>query len=200
MRALYLNQQEKYKKEWYRIHGQKPPNLGFEEEKPKKYEPCTQTITETTIVDGYPAENACSPHDLFYSYWETENAGMEPIEFRAAANTLRGDTIIGWKDVPQPGHGEINDCFTPYENDIMSFGAFETFRAELKKRGQHLANEMKRVDDEFNRKPVKNWFCLKEKQFSIEHMRFNELKRRRAAREEFRDYYRAQEEFYDQEM
>ena len=179
------------------MHNQKPPNLGFEEETQKKYIPTTNITTDTTVVEGYPAENACSPYNLFYSYWETENAGIEPLEFRAAANTLRSDIILSNANVKQPGHGEINDCYTPYENDIMSFGAFETFRAELKKRSEHLATEMRSVTEEFNRPPVKNWFCLKKKDFTREHVRFNEMNRRRAARKEYADYIRRQNSNYD---
>ena len=40
MRALYLNQLERYKQKWYKMHNQKPPNLGFEEETQKNtYQP-----------------------------------------------------------------------------------------------------------------------------------------------------------------
>ena len=55
MRALYLNQLERYKQKWYKMHNQKPPNLGFEEETQKKYIPTTNITTDTTVVEGYPA-------------------------------------------------------------------------------------------------------------------------------------------------
>ncbi|OHT06346.1 hypothetical protein TRFO_05518 [Tritrichomonas foetus] len=76
--------------------------------------------------------------------------------------------------------GRLNRCFTPYENDIMSFDAFEAVRKELKNRSEHIASEMKRVDDEWNRPPAKNWFLLKDERFTVEHCRFMELNRRRA--------------------
>jgi hypothetical protein len=112
---------------------------------------------------------------------------MEPVEFRASLNAMKSDSVVSWTDVPRPGSGEVNRCFTPYENDLMSFGAFETTRLELTRRGEHLANEMERVDNEFHRPPKKNWFCLKKSDFSIEHIRFNERRRRNAARWAFRD-------------
>jgi hypothetical protein len=196
MRALYLRQQERYQERWYKAKGQTPPNLGRKEEVPVKKEPYTETITDTYVLEGYQSEHvgdAQAPR----SYWETVDAGMEPVEFRQSLNVLKSDTVVSWHTVPQPGSGETNRCFTPYENDVMSYGAFETTRLELKKRGSHLASEMKRVDDEFNRPPKKNWFCLKNSQFSIEHIRYNEMHRRAAAKHAFRDYYERQAEEED---
>ena len=54
---------------------------------------------------------------------------------------------------------------------------------ELKNRSEHIACEMQRVDDEWNRPPKKNWFMLKQKNFTVEHCRFMELNRRRARKE-----------------
>jgi hypothetical protein len=181
MRALFLRQQEKYKSEWYRVHNQKPPSVEFEDPPPPKKEPYVQTITDTYIVDGFRPEPTAETH-LDMSYWETDDAGPEPIEFRSSLNTARSDSVVSWTELPLPDSGEINRCFTPYENDIMSYGVLETVRLELRRRGDHLANEMDRVDSEFRRPPKKNWFCLKNSRFSIEHIRFNELRRRRAAR------------------
>lgn len=181
MRALFLRQQEKYKDRWYRVHHQTPPNLEFEEPPPPKKEPPVQTITSTYVVDGFrpDAPDDCDP---VRSYWETDDAGMEPIEFRESLHALQSDTVLSWASLPRPGAGEVNRCFTPYENDLMSYGAFETTRLELQRRGNHLAHEMARVDCEFRRAPRKNWFCLKTSDFTKEHLRFNELRRRDAAR------------------
>jgi hypothetical protein len=181
MRALFLRQQEKYKNEWYRVHHQTPPNLEFEEPLPPKKEAYVQTITDTYVVDGFRPE-PLEGDDIIRSYWETDDAGMEPIEFRESLCALQSDAVVSWEDLPHPGSGEINPCFTPYENDMMSYGAFETTRLELRRRGKHLAHEMGRVDSEFRRPPRKNWFCLKTADFTKEHVRFNELRRRDAPR------------------
>lgn len=196
MRALYQSQQERYKKEWYRIHNQTPPNLGQNENKykPKKYEPCTQTVTDTTVLAGFTKGETAPISELNYSYWGTAESGPEPFDYRTANNTLKSDLILSHNNLPQPFHGQINDCFTPYENDLMAFGAFETIRAELEKRSNHLALEMKRVENEFYRAPKKNWFCLKGSEFTPEHLRYNELRRRKAAKYEFADYYNSQED------
>lgn len=196
MRALYQNQQEKYKKEWYRIHKQTPPNLGCDEKayKPKQYVPCTQTITDTTILEGFTKVKPRPLSQLEYSYWVPDESGPEPVDYQTATNTLNSDEVIGWKEVKQPGHGKIIEHsdmpMTPYQNDQMAHGMFETMRAELEKRAKYLAQEMKRVEDEFYRPPAKNWFTLKKSNFTKEHIRFNELKRRNAAKREFADYYR----------
>jgi hypothetical protein len=186
MRALFLRQQEKFKEQWYRARGETAPNLGLLDEPPEKTEHLPPTITRTSIIDGYRSETAGDNH-LDQSYWETDNAGMEPIEFLTSLNTMKSDSVISWTVVARPGCGAVNRCFTPYENDVMSFGAFETMRLELRRRGQHLANEMERVDNEFHRPPKKNWFCLKKSDFSVEHFRFNEIRRRNASKWAFRD-------------
>lgn len=182
MRALYLNQQERYKRRWYKAKNQKPPNLGFDEERIVKKEPCTMTITDTYIVDGFETPAAKSDYTDM-SYWETRAPGMEPIDFASARNAMRSDSVVSWTSRPLTPQGPVNKCFTPYENDVMAYGAFEVTMDELRRRGNHLAEEMKRVDDEFNRPPKRNWFCMKGQQFSIEHTRYNELKRRRATRD-----------------
>lgn len=202
MRALYQSQQERYKKEWYRIHKQTPPNLGQDEKKykPKKYEPCTQTVTDTTVLAGFSETRTVPINELHYSYWGTAESGPDPLDYNTAQNTLKSDLILSHNNLPQPLHGQINDCFTPYENDLMAFGAFETIRAELEKRSNHLALEMKRVEDEFYRAPKKNWFCLKGSEFTPEHLRYNELQRRKAAKHEFADYYCAMENNYNYDV
>jgi hypothetical protein len=181
MRALFLRQQEKFKKEWYRVHNQQPPDIEFEEPPPVTKEFNTQTIRHTYIVDGFRPDPV-GGGNLDMSYWETEDAGVEPIEFRESLNIERSDSVVSWTELPFPGSGEINRCFTPYENDLMSYGTLETTRLELRRRGNHLVNEMERVDSAFRRPAKKNWFCLKGPDFSIEHIRFNELRRRKAAK------------------
>ena len=115
------------------------------------------------------------------SYWETENAGIEPFEFQVAKSVLQSDKVVSWKEHPPIGQGEITPCYTPYQNDQMTFQAFELARQELQRKTQELAEEMKRVDIIFNRPPKKNWF-VKQKgvNFTIEHCRFLEMQRRRA--------------------
>lgn len=183
-----MNQQSRYKSKWYESRGQTPPNLGRKEKTIRKKEPCTMTITDTYVVDGFQPEVSGDDH-LDMSYWETRDAGMEPLEFFAARNAMKSDSVVSWSEFPAVGEGEINKCFTPYENDMMSYGAMEVMRLELKNRGRHLANEMKRVDDEFYRPPKQDWFCIKGPQFTIEHVRYNELRRRNAAKWAFKDYY-----------
>lgn len=142
------------------------------------------------------------------SLWEGPGAGIEPFEFQKSLSALREDKIMTpskkiqnnnkndkkhdkskscpCNSVPPaefPPVDRLNRCFTPYENDLMSFDAFETMRKELKNRSEHIACEMQRVDDEWNRPPKKNWFMLKKKDFTVEHCRFMELNRRRAYKE-----------------
>ena len=144
---------------------------------------------------------------LDLSLWEGPGAGIEPFEFQKSLSTLREDKIMTSATksksncnneknqvnnkctVPpayMPPTNRLNRCFTPYENDLMSFDAFETMRKELKNRSEHIACEMQRVDDEWNRPPKKNWFMLKKKDFTVEHCRFMELNRRKALKESLR--------------
>lgn len=161
------------------------------------------------IQENSSSKNRQQKNDL--SLWEGSGAGIEPFEFQKSLSTLREDKIMtsakiiknnckngNDKDslkfythvsVPPaeyPPVNRLNRCFTPYENDLMSFDAFETMRKELKNRSEHIACEMQRVDDEWNRPPKKNWFMLKKKDFTVEHCRFMELNRRRAMKEALR--------------
>ncbi|KAH0792942.1 hypothetical protein GPJ56_003206 [Histomonas meleagridis] len=178
MRALYQYQQEEYKKKWYKAHKENPPNLRRKEKTTNSLN--NLSFRKTEILEGFQAKNACDPKNLCYSYWDTEIPGIEPLEFRASVNSLRSDSIISNKEISYPGNGVLNNCFTPYENDIMSFGAFETTRLELKRKALHLSEEMKRVDEEFYRPPKENWFCLKGPEFTSEHIRHNKARRREA--------------------
>ena len=184
MRALFLRQRDKYKKQWYEQRGQTPPDLGKSRAEAKEKERNTVSITDTYVVEGFRPETRGDDH-LELSYWETTDAGIEPLEFWISRNNTKSDEVIGWTELPLPASGTINRCFTPYENDIMSYEAFEVTRRELKHRGEHLANEMKRVDDTFNRRAKKNWFCLKGPEFTLEHVRHNEMLRRDAERKAF---------------
>ena len=193
MRALYKNQQKRYQEQWYKARGEQPPNIEFRSNKTKKTAPDVAITTETCVLKGNKIETATDHEEEEcedigieeISYWEGYGAGIEPIEFRTARSVLMSDSIISRTDYPKVGSGHINECFTPYENDCMSFEAFEISRRELQRRSNQLADEMKRVDDMFNREPVENWFALKGKQFTIEHCRYLDLQRRRAAKKEF---------------
>lgn len=176
MYGCYLRRLEKDKVDWYKSHGMKPPNIetGRKELKGKKGD--ANTYTQTTVMNTY----APSIPEIRkpFSYWEGDGAGVEPMDFRESICALRSTNVVSPHHVHLPKTGRLNDCFTPYENDIMSFDAFETVRKELKHKSEHLAQEIDRVNKEWNRPPKENWFCMKDRAFSIEHSRFMELKRR----------------------
>ena len=184
MRALFLRQRDKYRQQWYDQRGITPPNLGKDRNKGQNKARSTVSITDTYVVEGFQPTTQGDDH-LELSYWETTDAGIEPLEFWTSRNMVKSDTVVGWTELPLPEAGAINRCFTPYENDIMSYEAFEVTRKELKHRGEHLANEMKRVDETFHRGAKKNWFCLKGAEFTKEHVRHNEMMRRNAQRMAF---------------
>lgn len=167
---------ERTKHDWYCSKGQDPPNLGFTQPIKKKKLIDTQTYTNTTVLDVFAPVTANANESL--SYWEGDGAGIEPIEFRQSISSLRQSQVMSKCEIPKPKPGRLNNCFTPYENDVMTFDAFETARKELKRRSDHLATEMKRVQEEWTRPPVDDWFCIKNHKFTKEHCRFMELKRR----------------------
>jgi hypothetical protein len=197
MRAGFLRRAEKHRREWYAARGQNPPTLQPPETPRRRFTPVTQTLTETVVLEQF--SNNKTPEHLDKSYWEGDGAGIEPLEFLTSMNSLRSDTVISRTKVPIPKTGKINRCFTPYENDVMSFEAFEAARTELKRKSEHLANEIERVNNEFNRDPVDKWYMIKNKQFTIEHCRFLEKMRRRAARKAFKSYYEQEEKNYNEE-
>jgi hypothetical protein len=181
MRGGYLRQLEKFKGEWYRVNGQVPPNLGFSAPVRRTKKIDTHTYTTTNILDQFaPSMDQISRAKL--SYWEGPGAGVEPDEFHNSARAMRRDEVMSPYVVPRPKLGELNDCFTPYENDVMTFEVFETTRGELKERAEHIALEMDRVHQEWTRPPVENWFTLKGGQFTVEHCRFMEILRRETYR------------------
>lgn len=177
MYGLKLRRLEKDRLEWYKCHGQKPPNSGTDRRRKPKTKADTQTYTTTTLLNIYAPQQTEMRGKL--SYWEGEGAGVEPVEFLNAMRDLRGTNVISKEQYPIPKTGRLNNCFTPYENDLMAFDAFETVRNELKHRTDHLASEMERVYQEWNRPPDERWFMMKDKQFSIEFSRFMELQRRK---------------------
>lgn len=196
MRALFNRQKEKYKKEWYDSKGMEQPTLNTKRKFKKKNDPMVQTLTNTYVIEHF--SKTIDPKNLNLSYWEGEGAGIEPSEFRASLNVLRSDFILSEKKPPLFKFGELNRCYTPYENDLLTFKTYEATRKELKRRADQLAYEMERVDKEFNRNPVTNWFCIKNKDFTTEHCRYLEKQRRRAAKKQFKDYYEAEEkEFHE---
>ena len=194
MRAGYLRRAEKHRREWYAARGQNPPTLQPPETPRRRFTPVTQTLTDTVVLEQFAEKR--DPEHIDKSYWEGEGAGIEPIEFLTSMNSLRSETVISRKKLPIPKPGKVNRCFTPYENDVMTFEAFELARMELKRKSEHLANEIERVDREFNRDPVDKWYTLKTGQFTIEHCRFLEKMRRRAAKRQYKDYYEAEEKAY----
>jgi hypothetical protein len=184
MRAGYLRRLEKSKAEWYRSTGQKPPHLGFAPPPRRHVTVDTNTYTTTTLLDVFDCPSTPA-RDPTLSYWEGTGAGIEPIEFRASVCSLRECEVMSPSRVPQPWIGTVDHekRFTPYENDLLTFEAFETARKELRKRAEHIAREMERVNDEWTRPPVENWFALKDSRFTVEHCRYMELLRRDAAKE-----------------
>jgi hypothetical protein len=183
MHSGFLRRLEKSKAEWYQSTGQKPPDLGFSAPVRPKVVVDTNTYTTTTVLDVFDCREPIE-RDPTLSYWEGTGAGIEPIEFRASVRSLRENEIMSPDRLPQPPIGTVNHDkrFTPYENDILTFEAFETARKELRKRAEHIAREMERVNDEWTRPPVKNWFALKDRRFTVEHCRYMELLRRDMAK------------------
>jgi hypothetical protein len=179
----YLRRLEKSKADWYRSTGQKPPDLSFSSPPRKQITVDTNTYTTTTILDVFNCPEPCE-RDPSLSYWEGSGAGIEPIEFRASVRSLRENEIMSPTRVPQPRIGTVNTekRFTPYENDLLTFDGFETARKELKKRAEHIVREMERVNDEWTRPPIENWFALKDSRFTVEHCRYMELLRRDIAK------------------
>jgi hypothetical protein len=186
MYGNFLRRLEKSKAEWYQTTGQKPPELDFASPPQKHFTVDTNTYTTTTILDVFNCQEA-SLRAPTLSYWEGTGAGIEPVEFRASVRSLREAEIMSGRRVPQPAIGEVSSekKFTPYENDLLSFEAFETARKELKKRAEHIVREMERVEDEWNRPPAHNWFTLKDGRFTVEHCRHMELLRREAAKKRY---------------
>jgi hypothetical protein len=180
----FLRRLERSKTEWYRSTGQKPPELSFSAPLRKPVHVDTNTYTTTTILDVFNCPEA-SERDPTLSYWEGSGAGIEPIEFRASVRSLREHEVMSPTKVAQPRIGTVDDQkpFTPYENDLLTFEAFETARKELKKRAEHIAREMERVNDEWTRPPREDWFMLKDSRFTVEHCRYMELLRRKIAKE-----------------
>jgi hypothetical protein len=178
----YLRRLEQSKAAWYREMGQEPPNLGFSQPVRRPVKIDTKTYTKTAILDVFAPPEPI-PHDTSLSYWEVSGAGIEPVEFRESVRSLREDEVMSPVNVSQPPIGRVNRCFTPYENDVMTFEAFETARKELKKRAEHIAAEMARVNYEWTREPQPNWFMLKDSRFTVEHCRHMELLRRQIAKE-----------------
>ena len=185
MYGLKQRRLEKDRLEWYKCHGQKPPNLGQD---PRRKKPKTmaraQTYTPTTVLNVYAPKQTEMNGDL--SYWEGEGAGIEPIEFLNSIRTLRDTDIISHNYFPLQKQGRLNNCFTPYENDLMTFDAFESVRKELQRKTDHIASEMERVYKEWIRPPKENWFCLRDRQFSVEHSRFMEIQRRNSPKRKFK--------------
>ena len=156
------------------------------------------------------AENDNQSIGKSLSFWEGPGAGIEPTEFRNSLTAVREDKVISSPPrIPQkakrgtrssqnsrplnpvgpaatPPLNRMNACFTPYKNDLMTFDNFETIRRELKNRSEHIAQEMLRVDQEWNREPKKDWFTEPTKLFTAEHCRFMELNRRRAQKNTLR--------------
>ncbi|OHS98754.1 hypothetical protein TRFO_08769 [Tritrichomonas foetus] len=186
MYGLKMNRLEKSREEWYRAHHQTPPNLGRKSQPSRKLNihVDTHTYTKTSVFKPYSPPLPTDGVGL--SYWEGKGAGIEPIEFSKTLQILRESTCMSPSHVRPAPIGRINECFTPYQNDIMAFDAFETARKELKFRAEHIASEMRRVDDEWNRPPAANWFMLKDKSFTPEHSRFLEQSRRKRRSESAR--------------
>jgi hypothetical protein len=173
---------EKDKLDWYKCQGLKPPQIDGGPRKVHQTKADVQTYTKTTILDVFapPRSEFTKP----FSYWEVPGAGIEPVEFNTSVSALRSPRdVISPVPYKTPKRGRLNNCFSPYQNDLMSFNAFDTIRKELKHRSDHLAAEMKRVQEEWVRPPQEKWFALRDRQFSVKHSRFMEVMRRSLLRE-----------------
>jgi hypothetical protein len=180
MRGLFRRRLEKDKLDWYRCHGVKPPEVDGSKKKIPERKADVQTYTETTVLDVFTPQMTSLDQPL--SYWEVDGAGIEPNEFTTSIMALRSLNVVSREEQKFPRPGKLTDCTTPYTNDVMTFDAFETIRNELKHRSDHLASEMQRVQNEWNRPPKENWFGLKDHNFSVEHCRYMEILRRDLAR------------------
>lgn len=180
MYGLKQRRLEKDRLEWYKCHGQKPPSSGTDRRRRPKTKADTQTYTTTTLLNVYAPNQPEIRGRL--SYWEGEGAGIEPVEFFHSINSLRGINVVSREKYPIPKTREPQTCFTPYQNDLVTFEAFEDIRKELKHKANHIASEMERVHAEWTREPDPDWIKMKGAQFSIEFSRFLELERREAQR------------------
>jgi hypothetical protein len=143
--------------------------------------PDLHTSTETTVLDVFVPGTRPSGRPL--SYWEGDGAGIEPGEFTTSVSALRATNVVSRDGYQCPRVGKINSCRTPYQNDLMTFEAFETIRNELKHKCDHLSSEMLRVQEEWTRPPSEKWFALKDGSFTVEHCRYMEILRRNLSRE-----------------
>lgn len=163
-----MNRLEKSREAQYRSYNQTSPNKG------KKNSTLalsinfdTHTYTKTDVLKPFRPHNFKMPtsnfNDGYYfendkkkSYWGKGGAGVEPIDFSRTLSILRENTALSPYDLKLAPIGKINDCWTPYQNDQMTYCVFEAARNELRHRAEHIAWEMKRVDDLWNTEPAAN--------------------------------------------
>lgn len=169
MRGQKINRLEKSRDEWYQSHHQSSPSsrkknnsltlsINFD----------THTYTKTDVFKPFcPYNNHQTGfnefennyyygNDKYITYWGKGGVGVEPIDFSRTLSILREKTAMSPYKINLAPIGKINDCFTPYQNDQMTYDALEAARNELRHRAEHIALEMRRVDDLWNTEPAAN--------------------------------------------
>lgn len=187
MYGLKKRRLEKDKLRWYKDHGQVPPSLTYHKSKSrKKPQFDLDTYTDTVVLDFEPSRQNEDPP---MSYWDVpdlrRDGGMEPEDFSVSFNAMKETKIIPPNQLPMQKCHKAKECYTPYQNDVASFEAFDSTLKELKRQQKQIALEMERVDNEWNRPPIHNWFAQKGKTFSKELHRAIQLERRNAEIERY---------------
>ena len=163
-----LNRLERSRNDQYNSYHQKTPNMGKKSGKlTLSINFDSHTYTKTNVMKPFHPHNSRIPSNEFennyyfgddkkISYWGKGVAGVEPIDFSRTLSILRENTALSPYDINLAPIGRINDCWTPYQNDQMTYHVLEAARNELQHRAEHLAWEMKRVDDLWNTEPAAN--------------------------------------------
>ena len=140
MYGLKQRRLEKDKIRWYRDHGQIPPSLTYRQSMKKKKDPQfdLETYTDTTVLDFDPTSIGYS--DNPQSYWDLpeqrRDGGMEPEDYTVSYNAMRNPKVIPPNKLPFPKVHKAKECYTPYQNDLASFEAFDSTLRELKRQQQ----------------------------------------------------------------
>ena len=127
----------------------------------------THTYTKTSVLKPFNPKSVRIPTNEFesdyylgndkkISYWGKGGAGVEPIDFSRTLSIIRENTAMSPYQINLAPIGKINDCWTPYQNDQMTYDVLEAARNELRHRAEHIAWEMRRVDDLWNTEPAAN--------------------------------------------
>lgn len=130
----------------------------------------SHTYTKTKVFKPYTPEKKARRKNAFeeyyegddksLTYWGKGNVGVEPIDFARTISILRENTVMSPYDLKTASYGQNLDLSTPYQNDLVTFQLFESARNELAHRAEHIAKEMKRVDDAWNTPPLANQILM----------------------------------------